>query len=48
MGHAADFSHLRVAALRSHGDAPVDLRGHVEAYAARIAGRHNNKRTRAR
>jgi hypothetical protein len=36
---AADLEHLRVAVLRSHGDAPVELRGQVEECAARIGGR---------
>lgn len=43
MGHASDLNHLRVAVLRSHGDAPVDLRGHVEAFSARVAGRRTGE-----
>ena len=39
MGHASDLSHLRVSVLRSHGDAPIELRGSVEGFSARIAGR---------
>ena len=34
-----DFQHLRVAVLRSHGDAGTDLREHVEARAAQLSGR---------
>jgi hypothetical protein len=39
MGHGADLNHLRIAVLRSHGDAPVELRTHIEQFSARIAGR---------
>ena len=39
MGHASDLNHLRITVLRSHGDAPVELRAHVEAHSARLAGR---------
>ena len=34
-----DFQHLRIGALRSHGDAGTDLRSHVEAHAAQLSGR---------
>ena len=34
-----DFQHLRIGALRSHGEAGTDLRGHVEARAAQLSGR---------
>ena len=36
---AKDFHHLRIAVTRSHGDAPLDLREHVEARAAHLSGR---------
>jgi len=34
-----DFQHLRIGALRSHGDAGTDLRSHVEARSAQLSGR---------
>lgn len=34
-----DFEHLRIGALRSHGDVGTDLRSHVEARAAQLSGR---------
>ncbi|MHC4954810.1 MAG: hypothetical protein ACYTGZ_13070 [Planctomycetota bacterium] len=39
-----DFQHLRIGALRSHGDAGTDLRGHVEARAAQLSGRKSDHR----
>ena len=40
----SDLHHLRIAVLRSHGDAPIDLREHVEARAAQLAGRRSDHR----
>ena len=34
-----DYQHLRIGALRSHGDAGTDLRSHVEARSAQLSGR---------
>jgi len=34
-----DFQHLRIAVLRSHGDAGTDLCEHIEARAAQLSGR---------
>ncbi|MHC4939104.1 MAG: hypothetical protein ACYTHK_09065 [Planctomycetota bacterium] len=39
MEHAADLQHLRIGVSRSHGDAPLDLREHVEMRAAQLSGR---------
>jgi len=39
-----DFQHLRIGALRSHGDAGTDLREHVEARAAQLSGRKTDHR----
>ncbi|MHC4410376.1 MAG: hypothetical protein ACYS0E_21320 [Planctomycetota bacterium] len=39
MEHAADLQHLRINVSRSHGDAPLDLREHVEMRAAQLSGR---------
>ena len=40
--HENGWNHIRIAALRSHGDAPTDLREHVEAQAARLSGRFSD------
>ncbi len=37
--YEADFQHLRIAVLRSHGDVGTDLREHIEARAAQLSGR---------
>ena len=37
--YEAGFHHLRIGALRSHGDAGTDLRSHVEERAAQLSGR---------
>lgn len=39
-----DFHHLRIGALRSHGDAGTELRSHVEARAAQLSGRPAGQR----
>jgi len=38
------FQHLRIGALRSHGEVGTDLREHVEARAAQLSGRITEQR----